>query len=135
MIRLDDVKEASAHIKARSAKMLATVLHSHNDFEKSIEVRVEPDEPENGKVAHTVCFTDMKEKGHFFWSEGEAWGQKVYVPGRSFVGITCYESESLRNCPANKFGMLCSHVESAIREVLSITGGANESESKPTSAS
>lgn len=96
-------KTPSKRIQERSAKMRAELLQVFRDFEKVIQMRVYPDEPE--KAVRIVCF-------HF-----EA--------GSDFR-IDCYEEKSLKNCPANKFRDWCSHVETAVRQLLEETKGETQ---------
>src|SRR5690349_6073468 len=116
MIRLSDTLKVSEHIAQRAAKMKARVANYFNDFEKVIEVEVDPDEPENGKVAHTVAFRQMKDQSRYVVDPES--GRELYIPGEKFVGISCYETQSLANCEANRRRRHCSHVEAAIQAIL-----------------
>lgn len=115
MIRLDDTRQVSEHIKSRAANMPARVVNYFNDFEKEIEVEVEPDRPDLGKVAHTVTFRRMRDPGR--WEQQDD-GTEIYQRGERFIGIFCYEKYPLRPCEANRRRRHCAHVEAAIREVV-----------------
>ena len=114
MIKADKAnKQPSERILRRSAKMKARLLQHLDESgyeqidsglkrqtrirfrsEKVTEVEVKSDE--KGKPPKVVSFHQRDDE----------------------IYIACFEKKSLKNCVANKFGLHCSHVERAIKLLL-----------------
>lgn len=95
VIKVDKANQPSEYVLKRSAKMTARILAHFDEGEEVTEVEVNPNDPE--KATRIVSFEKRKGEIH----------------------IVCFEKESLKNCPANQHALYCSHVETAIRELLS----------------